>query len=69
MTELSGRKLWLWSQKQALFELICETFKTEREKYNYYLNNLEEVDSLLKIGAGKASKVAKCIVRVRKTRL
>jgi tryptophanyl-tRNA synthetase len=38
--------------KQALFELICETFKTE-EKYNYYLNNLEEVDALLKIGAGK----------------
>jgi tryptophanyl-tRNA synthetase len=43
--------------KQALFELICETFKTE-EKYNYYLNNLEEVDALLKIGAGKAAKVA-----------
>ena len=24
--------------KQALFELICEKFKTEREKYNYYLS-------------------------------
>ena len=30
--------------KQALFELIVEKFKTEREKYNYYSNNLEEVD-------------------------
>jgi tryptophanyl-tRNA synthetase len=64
-----GRKLWLWSHKQALFELICAKFKTEREKYNYYLNNLEEVDSLLKIGAGKASKVANELFRVRKTRL
>jgi tryptophanyl-tRNA synthetase len=28
--------------KQALYELICETFKTEREKYKYYMNNLPE---------------------------
>ena len=26
--------------KQALFELIIEKFKTEREKYNYYIHNL-----------------------------
>jgi tryptophanyl-tRNA synthetase len=44
--------------KQALFELICEKFKVEREKYNYYINNLEEVDQLLKEGAKKASVVA-----------
>jgi tryptophanyl-tRNA synthetase len=44
--------------KQALFELICEKFKVEREKYNYYINNLEEVDQLLKEGAKKASIVA-----------
>jgi len=25
--------------KQALFELITEKFKTEREKYNHYMNN------------------------------
>jgi tryptophanyl-tRNA synthetase len=25
-----------------LYELICETFKTEREKYKYYMNNLPE---------------------------
>jgi tryptophanyl-tRNA synthetase len=51
--------------KQALFELICETFKTERE-IHYYLNNLEEVDALLKIGAGKAAKVANGVLsRVR----
>ena len=44
--------------KQALFELIVEKFKTEREKYNYYINNLDEVDALLKIGAEKAAAVA-----------
>jgi tryptophanyl-tRNA synthetase len=52
--------------KQALFELICETFKTEREKYNYYINNLSEVDALLKIGAEKAGVVANGVLaRVR----
>ncbi|WP_281322983.1 tryptophan--tRNA ligase [Flavobacterium aestivum] len=52
--------------KQALFELILEKFKTEREKYNYYINNLEEVDALLKIGAQKASTVANSVLdRVR----
>jgi tryptophanyl-tRNA synthetase len=52
--------------KQALFELITETFKTEREKYNYYINNLPEVDVLLKIGAEKASDVANGVLeRVR----
>lgn len=44
--------------KQALFELVCEKFKTEREKYNYYMAHTEEVDTLLKQGAGKAGKVA-----------
>jgi tryptophanyl-tRNA synthetase len=52
--------------KQALFELIVEKFKTEREKYNYYMNNLPEVDALLKVGAEKAGIVAKgVLVRVR----
>ena len=44
--------------KQALFELITEKFKTERERYTYYMNNLEEVDALLKKGAAKASVIA-----------
>jgi tryptophanyl-tRNA synthetase len=44
--------------KQALFELIVEKFKTEREQYNYYMNNLDEVDVLLRKGAQKASDVA-----------
>ena len=52
--------------KQALFELIVEKFKTEREQYNYYMNNLTEVDALLKIGAEKAGVVANGVLtRVR----
>ena len=44
--------------KQELFELIITKFKTEREKYNYYMSNHAEVDALLKQGAAKAGKVA-----------
>ena len=52
--------------KQALFELILEKFKTEREKYKYYMNNLAEVDALLKVGAQKAGVVANGVLaRVR----
>lgn len=52
--------------KQALFELIVKKFKPEREKYNYYINNLAEVDALLKVGAEKATIVANGVLgRVR----
>ena len=52
--------------KQALFELIVEKFATVREKYNYYINNTEEVDKLLLDGAAKASIVANRVIqRVR----
>jgi tryptophanyl-tRNA synthetase len=49
--------------KQALFDLITEKFKTEREKYNYYINNLAEVDKLLLEGATKAGKVADGVLK------
>ena len=52
--------------KQALFKLIVEKFKTEREKYSYYINNPEEMEALLKTGAGKAAAVANEVLnRVR----
>ncbi|MBY0486224.1 MAG: tryptophan--tRNA ligase, partial [Flavobacteriaceae bacterium] len=52
--------------KQALFELICERFKTEREKYNYFINNKSEVDALLQKGAAKAHLIANEVLnRVR----
>ncbi|WP_296147122.1 tryptophan--tRNA ligase [uncultured Flavobacterium sp.] len=49
--------------KQALFELITEKFKTEREKYNYYMNNLEELDKALFEGAEKAKVVANGVLK------
>lgn len=52
--------------KQALFELIVEKFATERERYNYYMNNLEELDKVLALGAEKAKQVAdKVLNKVR----
>ncbi len=52
--------------KQALFELITETFKTEREKYSYYMANPAEIDAALKVGAEKAAKIANGVLaRVR----
>jgi len=52
--------------KQALFELIVEKFSFERERYHYYMNNLDEIDSLLAIGAEKAKVVANNVLdRVR----
>ena len=52
--------------KQALFELIVETFATQRERYNYYMNNLDEVDAALAVGAEKAKLVADDVLnRVR----
>ena len=49
--------------KQVLFELIVEKFATEREKYNYYINNLKEVDKLLLEGAAKAGEIANGVLK------
>lgn len=52
--------------KQALFELIVEKFKVEREKYNYYMNNIDELNGLLFDGAEKAkAKANEVLNRVR----
>jgi len=52
--------------KQALFEVLIEKYATERERYNYYMNNLNEVDEALAKGAKKAAEVAnKVLARVR----
>ena len=52
--------------KQALFELVVETFATQRERYNYYMNNLNEIDAALTVGADKAKLVANDVLnRVR----
>lgn len=49
--------------KQELFELIIDKFKTEREKYNYYMNNLQEIDQELFRGAEKAASIANGVLK------
>ena len=54
--------------KTELLNLILENFKTEREKFNYYLNNLDVLDAKLKEGAEKTRKIAAATLkRVRKS--
>ena len=42
--------------KQALYEVVLDKFETPREKFEYYMNHLEEVDEALALGAEKARK-------------
>ncbi|WP_339652853.1 tryptophan--tRNA ligase [uncultured Maribacter sp.] len=52
--------------KQALYEVIINKFDGPREKFNYYMNNLNEIDDALALGAEKAKKVADGVLeRVR----
>lgn len=50
--------------KTALLQLILEIYKEPREKYNYYMNNIDELEKELKKGEEKARKVA-CTVLSR----
>ncbi len=53
--------------KQAVYEVILEKYAIQREKYHYYMNNLNEIDAALAVGADKARKVADGVLgRVRK---
>ena len=49
--------------KQALFELIIEKYATQRERYNYFINNLDEIDAALAIGAKKATLIADGVLK------
>ncbi|MCF6347474.1 MAG: tryptophan--tRNA ligase [Flavobacteriaceae bacterium] len=52
--------------KQAFFELLITKYAKERELYNYYMNNVSEIDKALAIGTEKAKKVAQEVLgRVR----
>jgi tryptophanyl-tRNA synthetase len=44
--------------KQALFELIVEKFKKERETFSYYMSHPEELEKKLEQGEAKAKLVA-----------
>ena len=52
--------------KQELFELICEKFSSEREKFNYLMSNTDIIEKELNEGAKKATLIAdKVLKRVR----
>ncbi len=54
--------------KTELLNLILERFKTEREKFDYYMNNLPELDAKLNEGAEKTRKIAvETLKRVRES--
>ncbi len=53
--------------KQEFYELLTERFKTQRERYHYYMDHLSEVDDILLQGSEKAHLVADVVLkRVRK---
>ncbi len=49
--------------KQAYYELLIDTFSVERERYHYYMNNLDEIDKALLIGAEKAREIASTVLK------
>ena len=53
--------------KLAFFELLITKYAKERELYHHYMNNLNEIDDALAVGAKKGKKVAQEVLgRVRK---
>jgi len=52
--------------KTELFNYILTKFSKERDSFNYYMSNKQELDKVLKTGAVKANKVAQEVLnRVR----
>ncbi len=45
--------------KQELFEVMNEFLKPIREKYEYFMNNKNEIEDILKAGSNKARDLAK----------
>ena len=52
--------------KKDLFEVILEKYKSQRELYNYYINNESVIEQKLIKGAEKANEIATTVLdRVR----
>lgn len=49
--------------KQAFYELLIDVFSEQRKKYHYYMNNLNEIETLLKQGEEKARLIAKSVLK------
>ncbi|MEQ8582315.1 MAG: tryptophan--tRNA ligase [Marinoscillum sp.] len=55
--------------KQALFELIVDKFKEPRERYDYYINNLPELEERLQSGEQRAGEIAQAVLSRVKVKL
>jgi tryptophanyl-tRNA synthetase len=55
--------------KAALLTKILEKYAGEREKFNYYMNNLSELDKELKEGAVKAAAIGNAVLAKVKAKL
>ena len=55
--------------KEELFKLIIQTYNTQREKYNYLMDNKNEMDQILIEGSKKAKKVADQVIKRVKSKL
>ncbi len=49
--------------KKAILELILENYADVRERFNYYMENKEELDAILQKGAEKAALVANGVLK------
>jgi tryptophanyl-tRNA synthetase len=55
--------------KQAFFELLITKYKTQRERYWYFMENLSEIDKALALGATKAKAVADVVLARTRAKL
>tara|TARA_B100001057_G_scaffold302847_1_gene303043 strand:- start:69 stop:1043 length:975 start_codon:yes stop_codon:yes gene_type:complete len=55
--------------KQALFEVICNKYALERDRFNEFMNNKDLIDNELKKGADKARVIAKGVLERVRTKL
>ncbi len=55
--------------KQAFYELLINKFSEERARYKYYMENLNEIDKALAIGAKKAKVVATDVLKRVRTKI
>ena len=55
--------------KTAFYELLLYKYKTEREKYNYYMSNKAELEMELKKGADKARIIAREVLNKVRSKL
>jgi tryptophanyl-tRNA synthetase len=54
--------------KKEFLELILRTFSKERELFDYYMNNIPELESKLQEGAAKARLIARSVLQKVRTK-